>query len=99
MKQARKKLHLKRGDEVRVITGDARGERGRILSVLVQAERAIVEGVNRRVIYRKKSQKNPKGERIEKFMPLHISNLALQREGGDATVAKKSKPTQAKEKA
>lgn len=68
---------VKQGDDVIVVTGKQKGLRGRVLRVLPGAERVLVEGVNVRTKHLKPSQANPQGGRIQKEMPVHISNVML----------------------
>ena len=70
-----KKLHVKKGDTVRVISGNYKGEEGRILRVYPKKERVIVEGVNVRVRHQKPNQTYPQGGRIEQEQPIHVSNV------------------------
>ncbi|MDR2533671.1 MAG: 50S ribosomal protein L24 [Tannerellaceae bacterium] len=69
------KLHVKKGDMVCVNTGEYKGKIGRILHVLVNENRAIVEGVN--IVYKhtKPSTKHPQGGIEKKEASIHISNL------------------------
>ena len=71
------KFHVKRGDEVVVITGTERGQRGKILKVLTKQQRVIVEG--RKMIKRhtRKNQQNPQGAIVEREGSIHISNVML----------------------
>ncbi|WP_026999301.1 50S ribosomal protein L24 [Eisenibacter elegans] len=72
------KLHLKKGDKVRVIAGNAKGEEGVVMQVFPEKLRATVEGINIQYKHRKPSAANPQaGERIEKEGPIHISNLMV----------------------
>lgn len=71
------KLHIKKGDSVIVITGEAKGQQGRILEVLVKKRRAIVEGVNMVSKHTKPNAQNPQGGILKKEAPIHISNLLL----------------------
>ncbi|NNC71138.1 MAG: 50S ribosomal protein L24 [Flavobacteriaceae bacterium] len=76
------KLKIKTGDTVRVIAGDNKGQEGKIVKVLRDMNKAIVEGVNMVSKHTKPSAQNPQGG-ISKFeAPIHISNLALI-EGGE----------------
>ncbi|MEM9461791.1 MAG: 50S ribosomal protein L24 [Myxococcota bacterium] len=68
---------VKQGDDVIVVAGKQKGTRGRVLRVLPGAERVVVEGVNVRTKHLKPSQANPQGGRIQKEMPVHISNVML----------------------
>ncbi len=72
-----KKLHIKKGDTVVVITGNYRGQKGRVLEVVRKTDRAIVEGVNLIKKHTKPNAKNPQGGIIEQEAPIHISNLML----------------------
>ncbi len=67
--------HIKRGDLVQVTAGNDRGKTGHILRLVVKKDQVVVEGVNRRYRHVKPNQKNPQGGRIEKEMPIHISNV------------------------
>ena len=72
-----KKLHIKKGDTVMVITGESKGQKGRVLEVDREKSRAIVEGVNMVSKHTKPNAKAPQGGIIKKEAPIHISNLML----------------------
>ena len=72
-----KKLHIKKGDNVIVITGESKGQKGRVLEVLREKRKAIVEGVNMVSKHTKPNAKAPQGGIIRKEAPIHISNLML----------------------
>jgi large subunit ribosomal protein L24 len=72
-----KKLHVKKGDTVIVITGESKGQKGRVLEVNREKERAIVEGVNLVSKHTKPNAKSPQGGIIKKEASIHISNLLL----------------------
>jgi len=72
-----KKLHIKRGDTVIVLSGDDKGKSGKILQVLKEKERVLVEGVNMVSKSTKPSSKQPQGGIITKEAPIHISNVSL----------------------
>lgn len=69
------KLHIKKGDVVYVNSGDDRGKTGRVLQVIKDKNRAIVEGVNIVSKHTKPNAKNPQGGIIKKEASVHISNL------------------------
>ncbi len=69
------KLHIKKGDMVYVNAGEDKGKTGRVLKVLVEKERALVEGVNMVSKSAKPSAKNPQGGITKMEAPIHISNL------------------------
>ncbi|MCE5327837.1 MAG: 50S ribosomal protein L24 [Planctomycetaceae bacterium] len=68
-------MHVKKGDMVSVIAGDDRGKSGEVLRVLPESQRVIVQGVNRVYRHLRPSRQHPKGGRIQKEMPIHISNV------------------------
>lgn len=71
------KLHIKKGDIVYVNAGDDKGEKGRVLKVYADKQRALVEGVNIVSKSTKPNAKNPQGGIEKKEAPIHISNLNL----------------------
>ena len=71
------KLKIKSGDIVRVIAGDHKGSEGKIVRVLREKNKAIVEGVNMVSKHTKPSEKNPQGGIVKKEAPIHVSNLSL----------------------
>ena len=72
-----KKLHIKKGDMVIVNSGEDKGKTGKVSKVLVEKDRAIVEGVNMVSKSTKPSAKNPHGGIVKEEAPIHISNLNL----------------------
>ncbi len=72
-----KKLHIKKGDTVVVITGNYKGQKGRVLEVIRKNDRAIVEGVNLVKKHTKPNAQNPQGGIVEQEASIHISNLML----------------------
>jgi large subunit ribosomal protein L24 len=72
-----KKLHIKKGDTVFVNAGEYKGQKGRVLEVNRDKNRAIVEGINIIKKHTKPNAKSPNGGIIEKEAPVHISNLML----------------------
>ena len=71
------KLHIKKGDTVYVNAGESKGKTGRVLKVLVEKQRAIVEGVNMVSKSTKPSAKNPQGGIVKQEASIHVSNLNL----------------------
>ena len=71
------KLHVKRDDEVVVISGAHAGKRGKVLEVRRGDRRAIVEGVNVVKKHVRKSEDSPQGGIVEREASLHISKLML----------------------
>ena len=83
------KLKIKSGDTVRVLAGDHKGEEGKIVKILTEKNRAIVEGVNMVSKHAKPSADNPQGGIIKKEASLHISNLGLIEDGATIRVGYK----------
>ena len=69
------KLHIKKGDTVYVNAGDDRGKQGRVLRVIVDKNKAVVEGVNVVSKSTKPNAKHPQGGIIKKEAPIHMSNI------------------------
>ena len=69
------KLHIKSGDTVYVNAGKDKGKTGKVVKVLVEKNRAIVEGVNMVSKNQKPNAKNPQGGIVKMEAPIHISNL------------------------
>ena len=82
-----KRFHVKKNDEVVVLSGAEKGKRGRIISVSGKKERAIVEGVRMIKKHTRKNQQNPNGAIVEREGTIHISNL-MKAEEFDARVAR-----------
>jgi large subunit ribosomal protein L24 len=69
--------HVKRGDEVVVISGNHAGKRGKILQISGKKNQVIVEGVHIIKKAARRSQDNPQGGFIEREGPIHVSNVML----------------------
>ena len=72
-----KKIHIKKGDTVYVNAGNDKGKTGKVLSVIVDKDRAIVEGINMVSKHTKPNSKQPQGGIIKQEASIHISNLNL----------------------
>jgi large subunit ribosomal protein L24 len=73
----RQKFHVKKGDQVEVISGNHRGATGKILQVLSKKQRVLIEGVRLIKKHLRKSQDHPQGSIAEREGPIHISNVKL----------------------
>ncbi len=71
------KLKIRKGDLVKVIAGDSKGQQGKITEIIIDKNRAIVEGVNLISKHTKPNAANPNGGIIKQEAAIHISNLAL----------------------
>jgi large subunit ribosomal protein L24 len=81
--------HVKRGDEVVVIAGTQRNKRGKVIRILRDKQRVIVEGVKMIKRHTRKSQQHPQGAIVEREGSVHLSNVMLAAKH-DARVAKRS---------
>jgi large subunit ribosomal protein L24 len=80
------KLHIKKGDTVKVIAGNSKGQEGKVIEVIISKSRALVEGVNMVSKHTKPNAASPQGGIIKKEASIHISNLMLvDPKSGDAT--------------
>ena len=68
---------IKKDDTVKIISGNYKGQTGRVLRLIGLNNRALVEGVNKVKKHMRPSQENPQGGIVEKEMSIHISNLML----------------------
>jgi large subunit ribosomal protein L24 len=95
------KCHVKKGDQVEVISGNFRGSSGRILAVFPGKQRVLVEGVRIIKKHLRKSQDNPSGKIAEREGPIHISNVKLieREKKTEKKAAKRSKKENAEQKA
>ncbi|MEY4571572.1 MAG: hypothetical protein RLZ10_783 [Bacteroidota bacterium] len=83
------KLHIKVGDIVRVISGESKGQEGKILKIDRNKMRAIVEGVNLVKKHSKPSASDPQGGIVEKEAGLHVSNLMVVVNGQPSRIGRK----------
>ena len=74
-------MHVKKGDTVVILTGATRGKTGRVLKVLPEKNRVIVEGLNFVTRHTRPTQTNQQGGRLEKEAPMHASNVKVIAEG------------------
>ncbi len=79
------KIKIKRDDKVLVIAGEHKGSEGKVIKVMRDQNKAIIEGVNMIKKHAKPSAQNPQGGIVEKEAPIHISNLSLTTADGEAT--------------
>lgn len=84
-----KKLHIKVGDTVKVLSGNSRGQEGKILVIDKKKERAVVEGLNMIKKHTKPSASDPQGGIVEKESGIHISNLMVVQNGTASRVGRK----------
>lgn len=71
------KARIRTGDEVEVISGVQAGQRGKVLRVFPEKQRALVEGINNVKRHTRPNQNNQQGGIVEKEAPLHLSKLML----------------------
>ena len=83
------KIKLKKGDTVKVISGEARGQQGKIISIDAKNMRALVEGVNLISKSEKPNAKNTNGGIVKKEGSIHISNLMFVEAGKTVRIGRK----------
>ena len=88
---SRQKFHVKKGDQVQVVSGNHSGSTGKILAVLPKKQQVLIEGIRLIKKHTKKSQDSPQGGIIEREGPIHVSNVKLIE-----VTEKKSKATKTK---
>ena len=91
---SRPRFHVKKGDQVQVITGNHKGAAGKVLQVFPTKQQVLIEGVRIIKKHTRKSQDNPQGAILEREGPIHISNVKLvepEKTGDKKTGKAKSK--------
>ena len=94
----RMKFHVKKGDQVEVISGNFKGSSGKILEVIPRKQRVLIEGVRIIKKHLRKSQDNPQGKIAEREGPIHISNVKLVEREKKSEKKTKTKPKEVAEK-
>jgi len=84
------KLHIKKGDTVKVLAGNDRGKEGKVLTVQVKKLRAVVEGINMVSKHTKPNAKSPQGGIVKKEASVHISNLMVVHNGVASRIGRKT---------
>ena len=84
-----KKLHIKIGDTVKVISGESKGREGKVVTIDREKMRATVEGVNMITKHNKPSATNPQGGIEEKEGSINISNLMVVSNGVASRIGRK----------
>ena len=80
------KLHIKKGDTVKIIAGNSKGSQGKVIKVFITQNRAIDEGVNMVSKHSKPNAANPQGGIVKQEASIHVSNLMLlDPSSGDST--------------
>lgn len=68
-------MKIKKGDNIKVITGTDKGKTGKVLRALPKKEMLVVEGVNVKKKHQRRTRQDQKGQIVDKTMPIHISNV------------------------
>jgi large subunit ribosomal protein L24 len=84
-----KKLHIKVGDTVKVLSGESRGQEGKVLVIDRKKDRAIIEGLNMIKRHTKPSAADPQGGIVERESGIHISNLLVVSNGTASRIGRK----------
>jgi large subunit ribosomal protein L24 len=87
------KIHVKKGDEVVVLSGAERGKHGKIIAVYPKHSRVIVEGLHMIKRHTRKSQDQPQGAIVEREGTVHLSNV-MKVDEFDARAAKRGGSTE-----
>ena len=89
------KLHVKKGDQVEVISGNFKGSSGKVLEVVARKQRVLIEGVRMIKRHLRKSQDNPQGKIAEREGPIHISNVKVLERGEKQSKKREKKEAKA----
>lgn len=79
------KLHIKKGDTVKVLAGEYKGQTGKVIQILPEKNKALVEGINVVKKHNKPTAENPQGGITEMEAPVHLSNLMYVDANGEAS--------------
>jgi large subunit ribosomal protein L24 len=82
------RIHVKKGDEVVVVAGSQKGKRGKIIGVMLDKQRVVIEGVKMVKRHTRKSQQHPQGAIVEREGSVHASNV-VKAEAYDARASKR----------
>ena len=82
-------MRIKQGILVRVISGNHKGDEGKILNVFPEKNRVVVEGINFRRRATRPTQENPSGGFVEREAPIHISNVMVLNNGSPTRIGYK----------
>ena len=80
-----KKIKIKKGDNIKIICGEHKGSEGKVVKILKEKNKLIVEGINIVKKHLKPNSQNPKGGIKEVESPIHISNVTLLTSNGEST--------------
>lgn len=83
-------MKIKKGDKVRVISGENKGKEGKVLRVYPKTDRVLIEGVNVIKKHAKPTQNNPDGGILEYEAPIHVSNVMIADKNGPSRVGYKT---------
>lgn len=91
---------IKTGQTVKILTGKDRGKTGQVIQVFPSLDKVVVEGVNKSFKHLKRQAKSrsEKGQRVEFFAPIHLSNVVVIEEKKAKTPKKETKETPSKKK-
>jgi len=87
------KLHVKKGDEVVIISGSDKGKRGKIIVAYPKKSRVVVEGAQMIKKHQRKSQQNPNGAIVEREGTVHVSNVMLAAKFDERAAKRSTKAT------
>ncbi len=68
-------MKIKKGDNIKVITGKDKGKKGKVVSALISQNKVIVEGINMMKKHQRPRKSGEKGTKIDVAMPIHVSNV------------------------
>jgi large subunit ribosomal protein L24 len=89
---SRVKFHVKKGDQVVVISGNHSGASGKVLQLLPKKQQVLIEGVRIIKKHERKSQDNPQGRIAEREGPIHVSNVKIVEAAAKPEKTKAEKP-------
>ncbi|MFW0837624.1 MAG: 50S ribosomal protein L24 [Candidatus Komeilibacteria bacterium] len=70
-------MYIKKGDNVQIIAGKDKGKHGKVLKVMPEQDKVVVEGLNIRIRHSRPRREGEKGQKLEFPAPIHVSNVML----------------------
>lgn len=71
-----KSLHIKKGDNVKILSGDDKGKTGKVVKVFPAEKKVLVEGMNMIKRHERSRKQGSKGQIVDRAMPMHASKVA-----------------------
>ena len=72
-------MKIKKGDTVKILTGDDKGKTGKVLKSFPAINKVLIDGINTIKRHQRPTKQGQKGQIVEKPMPVHVSNVVVNK--------------------